>query len=383
MTNREITEIIQGVIPPVKQKTADGVAKSGRYLHAVREVLHKEIVTGATHRAAGVIKDPPVVNWKGTGGIITVDRKTVVIPTITTTQVRTGTGPSVPPISIGSQKIEGLRRSIIPQEFSNSEPLKTSINITPAKHRDPTLSLSKVISSKTFTNESADVYSRGQMNFGSDTVLSKSPNFMDFGLYSVNTTDELGSPTSKIGRMTDGSKWIPPGHDISETIADRVIGTKAKNHHNFKSEFETRRDKMVDQYFGRQNDPMSQPNLNSTPLGTNKNNKTTSPIDSIPVITKMPEPTPLTRRTELSEQNGKAHVPGDPDPEKSLSELSSKKSNSSNDSKSNKSKKKKRDKKKKRQEYKKYDSSDPSSRDDSDSSYDSDYRCKRRKRKRN
>ena len=40
---------------------------------------------------------------------------------------------------------------------------------------------------------------------------------------------------------------------------------------------------MVDQYFGRQNDSMSRPHLESTPLGPNTNNRTTSPIDLIPV----------------------------------------------------------------------------------------------------
>ena len=123
---------------------------------------------------------------------------------------------------------------------------------------------SKVIGSKTFTNDSSDVYVRGQMNFGSDTVLSESPDFMDFGLSSVNTTDELGSvfvPTTNVGRSKDGYNCLPPGYNISESTVDRVIGTKAKNHYNFKSEFETRRDKMFDQDFGRQNDPMSRPTL--------------------------------------------------------------------------------------------------------------------------
>ena len=40
---------------------------------------------------------------------------------------------------------------------------------------------------------------------------------------------------------------------------------------------------MVDQNFGRLNDPMSQPTLDSTPLGINMTNGTTSPIDSISV----------------------------------------------------------------------------------------------------
>ena len=54
---------------------------------------------------------------------------------------------------------------------------------------------------------------------------------------------------------------------------------------------------MTDQYFGRQNDPMSRPNLDLTPLGKNTTNGTMSPIDAIPFGTRTPEPTPLTRPT--------------------------------------------------------------------------------------
>ena len=115
LTNREIPEIIQGFIPPVKQTTLGGVATSRRGMNAVRAVLRKEIFTGATRSTAGVLKDPPGINGKDTGGTITVDRNTVGIPPRTTTQVRTGTRPSFPPTSIGSQKIEGPRRSIILQ----------------------------------------------------------------------------------------------------------------------------------------------------------------------------------------------------------------------------------------------------------------------------
>ena len=87
LTNREITAIIQYVIPPINQNTANGVATSGRDLHAVHAVLHKKIVTGATYNTAGVLKDPSVVNWKDTGGTIPVDTNTFGIPPITTTQV--------------------------------------------------------------------------------------------------------------------------------------------------------------------------------------------------------------------------------------------------------------------------------------------------------
>ena len=99
-------------------------------------------------RAVGVLKDTTVVNWNYTGGKMPVDRNTVLIHPRTTTQVRTGAGPSVPPIRIGSQKIEVPRRSILTQEVSNSEPLDAFIDIIPVKNRNPTPSWIKIIGSK-------------------------------------------------------------------------------------------------------------------------------------------------------------------------------------------------------------------------------------------
>ena len=147
-TNREIPALIQGVIPPVNKTAVCGVTTSGRAFHAVRAVIHKEIVTGATRSAAGVLKYPTVVNWKDTGGMIPFDRNTIRIPPRTTTQVWTGTEPSGLPIIIESQNIEGPRRFIIHQEVRKSEPLDASINIVPTKHRYPMPSWSKVIGSK-------------------------------------------------------------------------------------------------------------------------------------------------------------------------------------------------------------------------------------------
>ena len=120
LTNRDIPAIVQGVITPVNQTTVDGVATSGGDVHAVHAVFCKDIVMGATRSATGVLKYPPVVNWKDTGKTILVYRNTIGIPPRTTTQVWTGTGTSVPPISIGKQKAGGPRRSIIPQEVRNS-----------------------------------------------------------------------------------------------------------------------------------------------------------------------------------------------------------------------------------------------------------------------
>ena len=132
------------------------------------------------------------------------------------------------------------------------------------------------------------------MNFGSDTVLSKNPNFINFRLSPVNTTDKLGSviaPTTRVGGPTNGSDWLHPGHDIEGATSERVRKTKAKNHYNFKSNFETMRE-IHD--FEWENISMSRPTLDSTPLGTDMTNGQTSAIDLIPVGIKTPEPTPLT-----------------------------------------------------------------------------------------
>ena len=76
---------------------------------------------------------------------------------------------------------------------------------------------------------------------------------------------------------------------------------------------------------------MGRPPLDSTPFGTNTTNRKRSPTDLIHVRKKALEPTPQTRPTDfptlpmyLPEQNGKAHVPGDPDPDPPSSYSSSK-----------------------------------------------------------
>ena len=69
------------------------------------------------------------------------------------------------------------------------------------------------------------------MNLTHDAVLMESPNFMNLGLSSVHTLDEIGSvfiPTTRIGRPTDGLNWILPGHHIGEVAADRAIRTKSE-----------------------------------------------------------------------------------------------------------------------------------------------------------
>ena len=94
---------------------------------------------------------------------------------------------------------------------------------------------------------------------------------------------------------------------------------------------------------------MSQPNLDSTPIGTNTTNSNISHLGSTTVGTNTPDPKVLTLPTELSKRKEKAqkeYVPEDPESDPSSSESSSRKSNLCDDSKYIKSKVKERDKKK-------------------------------------
>ena len=84
------------------------------------------------------------------------------------------------------------------------------------------------------------------MNFGNDTVLFVSTNLMDLGLSSVNTIDELRSVfayTTRIGSEMHGPDWLPRSHCIYEDTAEIVRRMNAKNHYDFKSEYEIRREK--------------------------------------------------------------------------------------------------------------------------------------------
>ena len=55
----------------------------------------------------------------------------------------------------------------------------------------------------------------------------------------------------------DGYNLFPPGQSIGEVTTYIVSGTRPDQKYNSKSDFETRRGGVVNQDFGRQNDPMS------------------------------------------------------------------------------------------------------------------------------
>ena len=123
---------------------------------------------------------------------------------------------------------------------------------------------------------------------------------MHLGLPAVNTWDEFmsfGTPATKVGRPTDGSNWSTPGHVFGEVTVVGMSGAKSEQKYSYRTDFETRRE---NKDFGRQNISMSLPPLDLTSFDTNTTNGTMSTINSIPVGTKTPDPTPLKRPTDLS-----------------------------------------------------------------------------------
>ena len=140
-------------------------------------------------------------------------------------------GPSVYPTRTGIHEISSPSGPIGTVEVSNAQLFHTSINGNYAEHGDPAPTFSKVIGRKLSDDSSANIYLRCRMNFTRDTVLTKIPNFMNLGLSSVHTSDEIGSfsiPATRTRSPIYGSNWLLPGHCIDKVTADRVIRTRSE-----------------------------------------------------------------------------------------------------------------------------------------------------------
>ena len=108
---------------------------------------------------------------------------------------------------------------------------KTSIDEFLVENRGPRPIFRKLVGCKVTADPRFDVNSYGGMNSGSDAVVTPNPNFMNFGIASVNITDKIGSvrlPATRVERPTEISDWIRQGHNIEEAMTDRVSETRSK-----------------------------------------------------------------------------------------------------------------------------------------------------------
>ena len=101
--------------------------------------------------------------------------------------------------------------------------------------------LSKVIGLKLSDSSSDDLYLLCRMKFVDDVVNNQAPQFMDMGLLVINKMNEsgvLGTPATRIRRLTYVSHWISTDHIFGEATAVLMGAARSDHDYNFRTEFE-------------------------------------------------------------------------------------------------------------------------------------------------
>ena len=199
---------------------------------------------------------------------------------------------------MGGLEILNIHGSTGSVKIGDTQKSNTSVDENLAEGEDSTTIFSKIIGQELSHGSSADIYLRCWMDFISSTVVTEAPYFVDLGLPAVNTSDEFntsGTPATRFRRTMYGPHWSVPDHVFGEVKVVGMSGTSSELNYSYKNGFEIWR---KNQDFGRQNISMSRPPLNSNPIVTNTTNVKTSPIDSIHIRTKTPDPTLCTQPME-------------------------------------------------------------------------------------
>ena len=203
-----------------------------------------------------------------------------------------------PPCGLSRRlQVAKKRQSTSPGLGRNTEQLDNVVDVKLPDDLDPVYIFSKAIGHKLSDGSNNDLYLRCRMNFANDTVQNQAPHFMDLGLLDTNKLNErgvIGTPATKIRMPKDGSHWMAPYHVFGETTAVGMSAEKSDHEYCYKTGFEIWRE---NKEFEHQHILMSRPPLDSTPIGTNMTNITTSHLESTPIETKTPDPKPLTRPT--------------------------------------------------------------------------------------
>ena len=128
------------------------------------------------------------------------------------------------------------------------------------------------------------------MDFLSNVVQTETPQFVDFALLAINTSNELSvlaAPTTIIRRLTYGTPWLDQDHVLGEATAVGISAACSDQDYIYKTDFEIWR---KNKEFERQNILMSQPPLYSIPIGTKTTNITTSHLYSTNIENKCQTP---------------------------------------------------------------------------------------------
>ena len=73
------------------------------------------------------------------------------------------------------------------------------------------------------------------MDFTSNAVRTKAPNFVHLGLPEVNALDELihfGTPATRVRRLMGVPHWFAPGHAFGEVTAIGMSGKRSEQNYS-------------------------------------------------------------------------------------------------------------------------------------------------------
>ena len=192
----------------------------------------------------------------------------------------------------GRSDVLNRRQSTPPSVSRKNQKFDTSVDRNLADDGYYTSIFRKLLGQELSYSLCANIYLRCWLDFTSNVVGTEAPNFVRLGLLAVNASDEFNTfiaPTTRLIRTTYRSHWYASVHVLGEAKSVGMIRTRSEQNYSYKTDFEIRRE---NQDFGRQNNSMSRLPLDSNTIGTNTTNGITSPIDSISVGTKTPDPTP-------------------------------------------------------------------------------------------
>ena len=154
---------------------------------------------------------------------------TFVAMTVSSTQIR-------------NQDIFSPSNSSTTRRGRKSEPFDASIHQFSAVNGHSTSYFSGVSGAETVSVEISDVNPCERVNFASNAIFGKNPNFVDLGLSTDHTADKLNSvigPATRVRGLKDNTDGLTSSHGISKVAADRVGEAKAYCDYIKNSEFET------------------------------------------------------------------------------------------------------------------------------------------------
>ena len=149
---------------------------------------------------------------------------------------------SVSPELFRNQEVISPRNPSIAKRGRNADPFDAPIDGSLAVNGHSTSYFSGVIGLESVPGEVTNVNESERMNFASNSVLGKTPKFVDLGISPANTEDKLNSvfatATRSIG-LIDKSDWLTSRHGISEVTEGRASEKKMYSNYIKNSEFET------------------------------------------------------------------------------------------------------------------------------------------------